>query len=210
MSHKRIELDEEELRKLDAIKIPLTNDIDKPLFQDQEEKFCQEYLIDINPTEAAIRAGYDFDTAEEKGRLLIQSTRVINRIEYLIEERKNILGLEDHFIVNGFLNIFKTAMVQKPVIIKGKQKTMTTDKNKVVGVFECDLANANRALENIGKIRGMFIQKIDVRTKTQTVNFNVPASPFTGGNLKPKDQESLDEFKRTTVTLRKNAANEVE
>ena len=36
----------------------------------KQEKFCQEYMIDLNATQAAIRAGYSPKTANEQaGRL---------------------------------------------------------------------------------------------------------------------------------------------
>ena len=39
---------------------------------DKQEMFCKEYLIDLNATQAAIRAGYSKKTANEQaGRLLV-------------------------------------------------------------------------------------------------------------------------------------------
>jgi phage terminase small subunit len=35
----------------------------KPKLTPKQEKFCQEYMIDLNATQAAIRAGYSKDTA---------------------------------------------------------------------------------------------------------------------------------------------------
>lgn len=33
----------------------------------KQERFCEEYLIDLNATQAAIRAGYSANTAREQG-----------------------------------------------------------------------------------------------------------------------------------------------
>jgi phage terminase small subunit len=42
----------------------------------KQERFVQEYLIDLNATQAAIRAGYSAKTAEQQGFQLLQKTSV--------------------------------------------------------------------------------------------------------------------------------------
>jgi len=49
-------------------------------------KFCQEYLIDLNATQAAIRAGYSPKTASEQGTRLLGNVKVQ---EYIQEKQKN-------------------------------------------------------------------------------------------------------------------------
>jgi phage terminase small subunit len=42
----------------------------------KQERFCLEYLIDLNATQAAIRAGYSAKTAEQVGYQLLQKSSV--------------------------------------------------------------------------------------------------------------------------------------
>lgn len=49
-------------------------------------KFCQEYLIDLNATQAAIRAGYSPKTASEQGTRLLGNVKVQT---YIQEKQKN-------------------------------------------------------------------------------------------------------------------------
>lgn len=49
----------------------------------KQEKFCQEYMIDLNATQAAIRAGYSEKTAEEQGSRLLRNVKVQNYISML-------------------------------------------------------------------------------------------------------------------------------
>ena len=51
---------------------------------EKQQKFCDEYLIDLNATQAAIRAGYSEKNADKIGSQLLGKTRVA---EY-IQERK--------------------------------------------------------------------------------------------------------------------------
>jgi phage terminase small subunit len=52
-------------------------------FTDKMERFCQEYLIDLNATQAATRAGYSRRTANEQGSQLLAKLSIKQRIEEL-------------------------------------------------------------------------------------------------------------------------------
>lgn len=51
---------------------------------DKQQRFCDEYLIDLNATQAAIRAGYSVKTASEQGVRLLRNVKV----QECIQERK--------------------------------------------------------------------------------------------------------------------------
>jgi len=53
----------------------------------KQEQFCNEYLIDLNATQAAIRAGYSKKTATEQASRLLINVKVI---EYLNGLRSNL------------------------------------------------------------------------------------------------------------------------
>lgn len=49
----------------------------------RQEKFCVEYLIDLNATQAAIRAGYSEKTAYSIGQRLLKNVEIKSRIKEL-------------------------------------------------------------------------------------------------------------------------------
>jgi phage terminase small subunit len=53
----------------------------------KRERFCQEYLIDLNGTQAAIRAGYSPKTANEQAARLLADVNIRSRVEQLMKER---------------------------------------------------------------------------------------------------------------------------
>lgn len=60
---------------------------------DKQRRFCEEYLIDLNATQAAIRAGYSKKTAPQQAARLLTNVKVQNYIQELqkdIAERNNI------------------------------------------------------------------------------------------------------------------------
>ena len=53
----------------------------------RQNRFAQEYLIDLNATQAAIRAGYSPRTAYSTGQRLLNHVEVIAKVSRLIEAR---------------------------------------------------------------------------------------------------------------------------
>lgn len=47
----------------------------------KQKRFCDEYLIDLNATQAAIRAGYKKETAYSQGQRLLKNVEVQKQIE---------------------------------------------------------------------------------------------------------------------------------
>lgn len=54
---------------------------------DKQRKFCDEYLIDLNATQAAIRAGYSPKTAEQTASRLLRNVKVQ---EYIAKRQKEL------------------------------------------------------------------------------------------------------------------------
>lgn len=54
---------------------------------EKQQRFCDEYLIDLNATQAAIRAGYKKETAYSQGQRLLKNVEVQKKIA---ENKKNL------------------------------------------------------------------------------------------------------------------------
>ena len=52
----------------------------------RQEKFCVEYLIDLNATQAAIRAGYSDKTAYSMGQRLLKNVEIQSRIKKMRDD----------------------------------------------------------------------------------------------------------------------------
>jgi len=66
----------------------------KDSLTDQQEKFCREYLVDLNATKAAIRAKYSEDTAPQQGSRLLSNAKVQSRISVLKEAQFKRLEID--------------------------------------------------------------------------------------------------------------------
>lgn len=70
----------------------------KPLLPKQE-RFCQEFLIDLNQTQAAIRAGYSKRTASNTSFKLMQHERIRRRIQILMNRRSDRIEIDQDTVL---------------------------------------------------------------------------------------------------------------
>jgi len=59
----------------------------------KQERFCYEYCIDFNATQAAIRAGYNKKTAYSIGNENLKKPEIQNRIQYVKDNLAEVAGI---------------------------------------------------------------------------------------------------------------------
>ncbi len=69
----------------------------------KQESFCREYLVDLNATAAAHRAGYSERTAKQQGSRLLTNVDVQAAIMEAQEARAERTGLTQDAVVQGLL-----------------------------------------------------------------------------------------------------------
>ncbi len=121
----------------------------------KQNVFVQEYLKDLNATQAAIRAGYSQHTAYSIGQRLLRNVEISNAINSAMSERKQRTALNADYVLHSLHEIAQRCMQKSPVMVKGEQAI--DDEGRHMWTF--DAKNALRALELIGKHMGMFSDK---------------------------------------------------
>lgn len=71
----------------------------------KQEKFCIEYLKDLNATQAAIRAGYSKKTAMEQGYQLLQKTSVSDFIQKEREKDASTAEITRQKVINEYAKL---------------------------------------------------------------------------------------------------------
>jgi len=147
---------------------------------DKQEKFCQEYLIDLNGTQAAIRAGYSKKTANE---IAAENLAKLSIQNYLNELRKPLIektGITQEWVLNRFKEISDRCVQAVPVmrydpVNKMMVQAVEEDPNtgEMVGLWTFDSSGANKATEMIGKHLGFF----EKDNKQKDTSFILPATP---------------------------------
>ncbi|EJD6367722.1 terminase small subunit [Providencia rettgeri] len=72
---------------------------------DKQEMFCREYLVDLNATQAAIRAGYSGKTANAQAGRLLVNVSVQERIQELKSERGERLEVDADYVLKRLVEI---------------------------------------------------------------------------------------------------------
>jgi phage terminase small subunit len=108
---------------------------------DKQELFCKEYIIDLNGTQAAIRAGYSEKTARAIATENLAKPNIQDRITELRAEREERLKIDADWVLRQAVKVHERCMQAEPVIIGGEP----------TGEYKFDSSGANKALELVGK-----------------------------------------------------------
>ena len=152
---------------------------------DKQQRFVDEYLIDLNATQACIRAGYSVKTANEQGSQNLAKLSIQEAIAKEMAERSKRTGINQDRIVMelariAFINPQNLINTKDASVRQGateddlaciqsvKVKTMHGDKGSTVE-REIKLNDKMKALELLGKHLGMWNDKIDVNVAVPVV-----------------------------------------
>lgn len=144
----------------------------------KQQRFCDEYLIDLNATQAAIRAGYSKKTAYSIGQENLKKPEIRAYIEKRMAEKEAELIADQDEVMQYLTSVMrrekKEAVVvtlqsktEKWVQVEGtgqlKKQTVIEEHPAVVDI-PAKLSDANKAAELIGKRYGIFKDnvKLDV------------------------------------------------
>ena len=126
----------------------------------KQQRFVEEYLIDLNATQAAIRAGYSEKTAQEIGSENLSKPMVAKAIAEAQEKLSNKAQVTVEMVVQGLLNEAKD-------ISEGSAQSARVS-----------------AWAHLGKHLGMFKDKIEHDVSDPLKKLLSRAS---GNTLKPKE-----------------------
>lgn len=136
---------------------------------DKMEQFCQEYLVDLNATQAALRSGYSKDTAGSIGHENLKKDEIRVRIGELMDNRSKKLFIDAEFVIENLKEVANRSLQAIPVMefdFEDKcMKQMVSESGNPI--WEFDSNGANRALELLGKHLGMFKNEVELKN---TVN----------------------------------------
>ena len=110
-------------------------------FTARMEKFCHEYLIDLNATQAAIRAGYSAKTAAQQGERLLRKVDIAGQVTKAQAERSKRTEDSQDAVIADLLRLLDGAETAE------------------------QFAAAIRAAELRGKHLGMFLERSETKSE---------------------------------------------
>jgi phage terminase small subunit len=124
----------------------------RPLTNKQAE-FVSQYLLDLNSTQAAIRAGYSKKTAGWIGPQLLAKTHIQALLSLRISERAERTQVTADYVLTTIRNTVERCAKAEPVIGKDGQPT---------GEYRFDATAVLKGCELLGKHLKMFVDRVEV------------------------------------------------
>lgn len=112
---------------------------------DRQKRFCDEYLIDLNGTQAAIRAGYSAKTAAAIGAENLIKPNIQSYLKQRLNDREQRTEITQDMVIKELRDV---AFAEAADYTDAKLK----------------YSNKLKALELLGKHMGMFVDRVKMQT----------------------------------------------
>lgn len=121
----------------------------------KQKRFCDEYLVDCNATQAAIRAGYSARTANEQAARLLANVSIKAYIDEKMEQLHNERTADAQEVLEYLTAVMRGQQTEQTLISigEGVQK---------VGNIEVGARDRLKAAELIGKRFGLFKEGLEL------------------------------------------------
>lgn len=122
-------------------------------------RFCDEYLIDLNATAAAIRAGYKPEGAKTQGYMLMKKPHVKAYIDArMAEKEKELIATQDEVL--KYLTSVMRGTAESEMVMVVNTGNFTSEVQRVMKTP--DEKEKLKAGELLGKRYGLFTEKVNV------------------------------------------------
>ena len=142
------------------------------MLNDKQKQFCEEYIIDLNGTQAAIRAGYSKKTANEQAAQLLAKLSIQEYICELKNKRSERVKYSQDELMRDILEVKNRCMQANPVLDKEGNET---------GIWKFDSNGANKALDMLAKHVGFY--ETDNKQKAFNISVNREAVEVEGNSI---------------------------
>lgn len=119
----------------------------------KQQRFCDEYLIDLNATQAAIRAGYSEKYAHTNASKLLQITTIKEFIEARMAEKESQLIADQDEVLRYLTSVMRGESKASVVVVESKGDYMTEAREMQKAPDEKERL---KAAELLGKRYGIY------------------------------------------------------
>lgn len=125
----------------------------------KQKRFCDEYLISLNATQAAIKAGYTEKYAHTNANKLLQNTTVKQYLaDRMAEKESELIASQDEVLR------YLTA------VMRGEEQDEVMNVNPMGEIEKNEIkrqANQIKAAETLAKYHGLLTDKVELSGKVE-------------------------------------------
>lgn len=164
----------------------MANDCD---LNPKQAAFVREYLIDLNATQAAIRAGYSKKTAYSQGERLLKHAEIKKHIAAASAERAKRTEITSDYVLGTICETVERCRQSYPVLDrKGEQVYVETPEGKHAAAYVFDSKGVLKGCELLGKHLKLFVEKHEHTGKD-------------GGPIETKELSTIELARRAAFLL---------
>ena len=139
----------------------------------KQQRFCDEYLIDLNATQAAIRAGYSEKTARQTAAENLSKPYIREYINKRLAEKEAELIADQDEVLRTLTRVLRRQEMDTVVVTCKERSSGYDEKGKKVIVEKevpqlvqvpTKVSDLNKAAELLGKRYALFTDKVDMDT----------------------------------------------
>ena len=125
----------------------------------KQKRFCEEYLVDCNATQAAIRTGYSKKTARAVGQRLLTNVDIKKYIEQQFQKMKTEKIADAQEVLEYLTSVMRGEQKEQVALLTGEG---------VQDLVQKDVSAKDRlkAAELIGKRYALFTEKVELQGET--------------------------------------------
>lgn len=121
----------------------------------KQQRFIAEYLIDLNTTQAAMRAGYSKKNADKIGPELLGKTRVARAIQEAMDARAQRTQIHADYVLMTIRDTIERCRQAKPVLDHAGNPT---------GLYTFQANSVLKGCELLGRHLGLWNDKLAIST----------------------------------------------
>ena len=141
----------------------------------KQRRFCDEYLIDLNATQAAIRAGYSEKTAKSIGQENLTKPDIKEYIQKRMDEKEKDLIADQDEVLKYLTSVMRRELSEHVVVTVTEERSFfepdehgtmrrRSEKKEIPQIVEIPsrLVDSNKAAELLGRRYSLFTDNVDV------------------------------------------------
>lgn len=138
----------------------------------KQRRFVDEYLVDLNATQAAVRAGYSPKTARAIGCENLTKPDIQALIAERQTSRAETTEITQEYVLANVKEILERCMQRAPVMVRQGKEMVQLQDEEGNDVWMFDSTGAVKAVTLLGKHRGMFGDKLQVEDLREVANLS--------------------------------------
>lgn len=128
----------------------------------KQQRFVEEYLVDLNATQAAIRAGYSEKTAGAIGGENLEKPEIAAAIQAEMDKRSERTAITADYVLQSIVSTMERCKQAEPVFDrKGDPVEVETPDGGTAKAYTFNAAAVLKGAELLGKHLKLFTDKVE-------------------------------------------------